>query len=234
MREKLRRWRRILARLLAVGFGMLLALIVAYRFVPVALPNVIIERYVEAYAQGNFAFSARHDWVSSDQIAPAMKLAVIAAEDQRFAENFGFDWDAIRKALQHNERGRSVRGGSTITQQTAKNVFLWGERSWLRKGLEAGITVLLETFWSKERILTVYLNSIEFGSGIFGVEAAAHHYFHKPASRLSSREAALLAAVLPNPIRYKVQAPSGYVVRRQQWILRQMRQLGGTATVADL
>ncbi|MGL5120314.1 MAG: monofunctional biosynthetic peptidoglycan transglycosylase, partial [Plesiomonas shigelloides] len=146
----------------------------------------------------------------------------------------GFDWDAIRKALQHNERGRSVRGGSTITQQTAKNVFLWGERSWLRKGLEAGITVLLETFWSKERILTVYLNSIEFGPGIFGVEAAAHHYFHKPASRLTSREAALLAAVLPNPIRYKVQAPSGYVVRRQQWILRQMRQLGGTATVADL
>ncbi|MGL4771651.1 MAG: transglycosylase domain-containing protein, partial [Plesiomonas shigelloides] len=145
MREKLRRWRRILVRLLAVGFGMLLALIVAYRFVPVALPNVIIERYVEAYAQGNFSFSARHDWVSSDQIAPAMKLAVIAAEDQRFAENFGFDWDAIRKALQHNERGRSVRGGSTITQQTAKNVFLWGERSWLRKGLEAGITVLLET-----------------------------------------------------------------------------------------
>ncbi|MGL5186081.1 MAG: monofunctional biosynthetic peptidoglycan transglycosylase, partial [Plesiomonas shigelloides] len=142
--------------------------------------------------------------------------------------------DAIRKALQHNERGRSVRGGSTITQQTAKNVFLWGERSWLRKGLEAGITVLLETFWSKERILTVYLNSIEFGPGIFGVEAAAHHYFHKPASRLTSREAALLAAVLPNPIRYKVQAPSGYVVRRQQWILRQMRQLGGTATVADL
>ncbi|MGL4458816.1 MAG: monofunctional biosynthetic peptidoglycan transglycosylase, partial [Plesiomonas shigelloides] len=127
-----------------------------------------------------------------------------------------------------------VRGGSTITQQTAKNVFLWGERSWLRKGLEAGITVLLETFWSKERILTVYLNSIEFGPGIFGVEAAAHHYFHKPASRLSSREAALLAAVLPNPIRYKVQAPSGYVVRRQQWILRQMRQLGGTTTVADL
>ncbi|MGL4269009.1 MAG: monofunctional biosynthetic peptidoglycan transglycosylase [Plesiomonas sp.] len=234
MMVKFRQWGRTLARILAVGFGLLVALIVAYRFLPVALPSVIVERYVQAYAAGNFAFTVHHDWVSSDQIAPAMKLAVIAAEDQRFVENFGFDWEAIRKAMQHNERRRTVRGGSTITQQTAKNVFLWSDRSWLRKGLEAGITVLLESLWSKDRILTVYLNSIEFGPGIFGVEAAAHYYFHKPARRLSSREAALLAAVLPNPIRYKVQAPSGYVVHRQQWILRQMRQLGGTAMLTDL
>lgn len=171
---------------------------------------------------------AHSDWVSMADISPWMGLAVIAAEDQKFPEHWGFDVPAIEKALAHNERNESrIRGASTLSQQTAKNLFLWDGRSWLRKGLEAGLTLGIETVWSKKRILTVYLNIAEFGDGIFGVEAAAQRYFHKPASRLSVSEAALLAAVLPNPLRYKANTPSGYVRSRQAWIMRQMRQLGG-------
>lgn len=221
-------------RMIAAVFSVLLSSVILYSVLPVALPSVIIERVISARIEGAEAYPITHWWVSSDAISPQMKLAVIAAEDQRFPDSFGFDFQAIEQALQHNEHSRRVRGGSTISQQTAKNVFLWGDRSWLRKGFEAGVTVLIELFWSKDRILTVYLNSIEFGQGIFGVEAAARHYFHKPASRLTATEAALLAAVLPNPIRYKVQAPSGYVLQRQRWILRQMRQLGGVAMLASL
>ena len=163
-----------------------------------------------------------------DEISPWMGLAVIAAEDQKFPDHWGFDVPAIEKALAHNERNENrIRGASTLSQQTAKNLFLWDGRSWLRKGLEVGLTVGIETVWSKKRILTVYLNIAEFGDGIFGVEAAAQRYFHKPASRLTPAEAALLAAVLPNPIRFRADAPSGYVHSRQAWILRQMRQLGG-------
>ncbi len=154
-----------------------------------------------------------------------MALAVIAAEDQKFPEHWGFDVDAIETAL--GSEGERMRGASTLSQQTAKNLFLWDGRSWVRKGLEAGLTVGIETVWTKRRILTVYLNIAEFGQGTFGVEAAAQRYFHKPASRLTIAEAALLAAVLPNPIRFRADAPSGYVRQRQQWIMRQMRQLGG-------
>lgn len=157
-----------------------------------------------------------------------MALAVIAAEDQKFPEYAGFDMAAIRAALAHNERdGARVRGGSTLSQQMVKNLFLWDGRSWLRKGLEAGITVGVELVWTKRRILTVYLNIVEFGPGIFGVQQAAKHFFNKPASRLTAGEEALLAAVLPNPIRFRVNAPSRYVSQRQQWILRQMSQIGG-------
>jgi len=161
-----------------------------------------------------------------DKISPWMALAVIAAEDQKFPEHWGFDVGAIQQVLDNNS-GERMRGASTLSQQTAKNLFLWDGRSWLRKGLEAGMTVGIETVWTKRRILTVYLNIAEFGPGIFGAEAAAQRYFHKPASRLTIAEAALLAAVLPNPIRFRADAPSGYVRQRQQWIMRQMRQLGG-------
>ena len=155
-------------------------------------------------------------------------LAVIAAEDQKFPEHWGFDVAAIEKALDHNERHENrVRGASTLSQQTVKNLFLWDGRSWVRKGLEAGLTLGVETVWSKKRILTVYLNIAEFGDGVFGVEAASQRYFGKPASRLTMSEAALLAAVLPNPLRFKASTPSGYVRSRQAWIMRQMRQLGG-------
>ena len=186
----------------------------------------MVERQIGAWLQGDFGYVAHSDWVSMDEISPWMGLAVIAAEDQTFPDHWGFDVAAIEKALSHNERNENrIRGASTLSQQTVKNLFLWDGRSWLRKGLEAGLTV--ETVWSKKRILTVYLNIAEFGDGVFGVEAAAQRYFGKPASRLTQSEAALLAAVLPNPLRFKAAAPSGYVRSRQAWILRQMRQLGG-------
>jgi monofunctional glycosyltransferase len=219
---------RILLRVavvLAVFWGGGIAI---FSVMPVPFSAVMVERQLGAIFSGNFHYLAHSDWVSMDEMTPWMGLAVIAAEDQKFPDHWGFDVSAIEKALAHNERNeRRIRGASTLSQQTAKNLFLWDGRSWLRKGLEAGLTVGIETVWSKKRILTVYLNIAEFGEGIFGVEAASQHYFHKPASKLTMSEAALLAAVLPNPMLYRADAPSGYVRSRQAWILRQMRQLGG-------
>lgn len=216
-------WR--VAIVLAVFWGGGIAL---FSIVPVPFSAVMVERQIGAWLQGDFGYVAHSDWVSMDEISPWMGLAVIAAEDQTFPDHWGFDVAAIEKALSHNERNENrIRGASTLSQQTVKNLFLWDGRSWLRKGLEAGLTVGVETVWSKKRILTVYLNIAEFGDGVFGVEAAAQRYFGKPASRLTPSEAALLAAVLPNPLRFKAAAPSGYVRSRQAWILRQMRQLGG-------
>ncbi|MBZ0058108.1 monofunctional biosynthetic peptidoglycan transglycosylase [Leclercia adecarboxylata] len=220
--------RRIVIRILlvmAVFWGGGIAL---FSFLPVPFSAVMVERQLGNWLSGNFSYIAHSDWVSMDEISPWMGLAVIAAEDQKFPEHWGFDVGAIEKALAHNERNESrIRGASTLSQQTAKNLFLWDGRSWIRKGFEAGLTLGIETVWSKKRILTVYLNIAEFGEGVFGVEAASQRYFNKPASRLTASEAALLAAVLPNPIRFKASAPSGYVRSRQAWILRQMRQLGG-------
>ncbi|EMR0586806.1 monofunctional biosynthetic peptidoglycan transglycosylase [Citrobacter freundii] len=208
--------------------------ITLFSVMPVPFSAVMVERQLGAWLSGDFGYVAHSDWVSMDEISPWMGLAVIAAEDQKFPELWGFDVSAIEKALAHNERNENrIRGASTLSQQTAKNLFLWDGRSWVRKGLEAGLTLGMETVWSKKRILTVYLNIAEFGDGIFGVEAAAQRYFHKPASRLSLSEAALLAAVLPNPLRFKANAPSGYVRSRQAWIIRQMRQLGGESFMRE-
>nr|HBK4932062.1 monofunctional biosynthetic peptidoglycan transglycosylase [Citrobacter freundii] len=207
--------RRIFLRVvvvLAVFWGGGIAL---FSVMPVPFSAVMVERQLGAWLSGDFGYVAHSDWVSMDEISPWMGLAVIAAEDQKFPDHWGFDVTAIEKALAHNERNENrIRGASTLSQQTAKNLFLWDGRSWVRKGLEAGLTLGMETVWSKKRILTVYLNIAEFGDGIFGVEAAAQRYFHKPASRLSLSEAALLAAVLPNPLRFKANAPSGYVRNR--------------------
>ncbi|ENM7898134.1 monofunctional biosynthetic peptidoglycan transglycosylase [Citrobacter freundii] len=208
--------------------------IALFSVMPVPFSAVMVERQLGAWLSGDFGYVAHSDWVSMDEISPWMGLAVIAAEDQKFPEHWGFDVSAIEKALAHNERNENrIRGASTLSQQTAKNLFLWDGRSWVRKGLEAGLTLGMETVWSKKRILTVYLNIAEFGDGIFGVEAAAQRYIHKPASRLSLSEAALLAAVLPNPLRFKANAPSGYVRSRQAWIMRQMRQLGGESFMRE-
>ncbi|OVZ86183.1 monofunctional biosynthetic peptidoglycan transglycosylase [Yersinia intermedia] len=205
-----------------------LAGILIFAFLPVPFSMVMIERQLGAWLTGDFSYVAHSDWVPMDEISPYMALAVMAAEDQKFPEHWGFDVGAIESALSHNQRNQNrIRGASTLSQQTAKNLFLWDGRSWVRKGLEVGLTAGIELIWTKRRILTVYLNIAEFGEGIFGVEAAARHFFNKPASKLSASEAALLAAVLPNPLRFKVNVPSGYVISRQQWILRQMRQLGG-------
>ncbi len=168
-----------------------------------------------------------HQWVPLEALSPKLQLAVVCAEDQAFLEHWGFDFQAIGEALEHNRKSRRIRGASTISQQTAKNVFLWPGRSWLRKGLEVYFTFLIETFWSKERIMTVYLNVIEFGDGIYGAEAAARHFFNKSASQVSREEAALLAAVLPNPLKRNPARPSSLVYHRQQWILGQMRMWGG-------
>ncbi|MBA7941924.1 MULTISPECIES: monofunctional biosynthetic peptidoglycan transglycosylase [unclassified Citrobacter] len=226
--------RRIFLRaviVLAVFWGGGIAL---FSVMPVPFSAVMIERQLGAWLSGDFGYVAHSDWVSMDEISPWMGLAVIAAEDQKFPDHWGFDVSAIEKALAHNERNENrIRGASTLSQQTAKNLFLWDGRSWVRKGLEAGLTLGIETVWSKKRILTVYLNIAEFGDGVFGVEAASQRYFHKPASRLSPSEAALLAAVLPNPLRFKASAPSGYVRSRQAWIIRQMRQLGGESFMRE-
>jgi monofunctional biosynthetic peptidoglycan transglycosylase len=194
---------------------------------------MMVERRIESWFDDK-PYTSHYQWVSLDQISPAMGVAVIAAEDQKFAEHFGFDWQAIEKALEHNGRNTRTKGASTLTQQTAKNLFLWSDRSWPRKGLEAYFTVLLEALWPKRRILETYLNVAEFGDGVYGVEAAAQKYFRKPASRLNGSEAALLAAVLPSPRNYKVNAPSAYVRERQQWILNQMGQIGGVAALKAL
>lgn len=170
-----------------------------------------------------------HTWKSWREIAPELMLAVVAAEDQRFPEHSGFDLHAIERAAQHNRRGGSVRGASTLTQQVAKNLFLWPGRSYLRKGLEAGLTVLLELCWSKQRILEVYVNVAQFGDAIYGAEAASNRFFSKPACRLTAAEAALLAAVLPDPESLHADRPSGYVKKRQRWILSQMTALGGVS-----
>ena len=159
-------------------------------------------------------------------ISPNMVQAAVAAEDNSFPYHFGFDFEAIRKALRHNEHSRRLRGASTISQQTAKNVFLWPSRSYLRKGIEAYFTLLIEVFWTKERIMAVYLNIVEMGDGVYGVEAASQKYFHKPASKLSQSEAAMLAAILPSPIKRNPARPSRFLLNAQYQIIVAMRQLG--------
>jgi monofunctional biosynthetic peptidoglycan transglycosylase len=176
----------------------------------------------------------RHEWVSWDEISGHVAVAVIAAEDQKFPLHDGFDFDAIDQALDDAGRGRRQRGASTISQQVAKNLFLWPGHSWVRKGLEVWFTIWVEALWPKRRILEIYLNSAEFGRGVWGVESASRRYFGKPAARLTGPEAALLAAVLPSPKRLHVANPSAYVRRRQDWILIQMNRLGGTRLLESL
>jgi monofunctional glycosyltransferase len=176
----------------------------------------------------------RYHWAGLDEISPHAAMAVIAAEDQLFPFHPGFDLDAIREAAERNARSKRTRGASTISQQVAKNLFLWPERSFVRKGLEAWFTVLIEFMWPKERTLEMYLNVAEFGRGVYGVEAAARRYYRKPAARLDRYEAATLAAVLPNPRRFRVERPSPYVVSRRDWIVAQMRGLGGPSYLKGL
>lgn len=202
-----------------------LTLVLLFGYLPVPYTGVMLERQLSAWLDGKPQYQARHQWRALTQISPNLLQAVVAAEDQKFLQHHGFDLQAIEKALVYNSKGRKVRGASTISQQTAKNVFLWTGRSWARKGLESGLTLLIEGAWGKQRILEVYLNSIEFGPGVFGAEAAAQRYFGISAAKLSRQQAALLAAVLPNPHRFLVQAPSPYVRKRQQWIQKQMQQL---------
>jgi len=228
-------YRRVLRGVLFVALGWiaLSALCVALlRLVdPWTSAFMLCERWLAW--QSDQPLTLRWQWVDRERIAQSMQLAVIASEDQSFATHHGFDFKSIHQAFEERERGRR-RGASTISQQVAKNLFLWPAQSWWRKGLEAYFTVLIETLWPKRRILEVYLNIAEFGRGVYGVEAAARTYFRKSAAQLSRGEAALLAAVLPSPKRLRAHAPSLYVRSRQRWIDQQMSGLGGTAHLRTL
>ena len=200
-------------------FSILMVLL--YKWLPVPFTPLMAIRYFE-----NPEEEIRHSWVSRQDISRHLQLSVIASEDQNFVKHNGFDFEAIEKAIEDNQKGKRVRGASTISQQTAKNVFLWPGRNWFRKGLEVYFTFLIETLWSKERILEVYLNSIEMGKGIYGAEAAAQHWFGKSAANLSIYEAAAIAAVLPNPREYRANPASNYINQRKNWIVRQMHNYG--------
>jgi monofunctional glycosyltransferase len=202
--------------------------VVALRWIPPVTSGVMVERKLSAMVAGK-AYQVDYRWVPWSRISPHAALAVIASEDQNFPKHHGFDFESIQKAMDAHDKGARLRGASTISQQVAKNVFLWSGRSFVRKGLEACFTVLIETFWSKRRILEVYLNVAELGEGIFGVEAASQRFFRKPAARLVPAEAAVLAAVLPNPIRFRANRPSAYVEERRAAIMFQMELLGGTS-----
>ncbi|WP_425929554.1 monofunctional biosynthetic peptidoglycan transglycosylase [Pseudomonas sp. NyZ201] len=208
-------------------------LVLVFRVVPPPGTALMVERKIESWIDGE-PIDLQRDWEPWDRISDDLKVAVIAGEDQKFASHHGFDFTAIQAALAHNERGGAIRGASTLSQQVAKNQFLWSGRSWLRKGLEVWFTALIELFWSKERILEVYLNSAEWDEGVFGAQAAARHHFGVDASRLSRQQASLLAAVLPNPRNWSASHPSTYVARRAGWIRQQMSQLGGDGYLQQL
>ncbi len=225
MRKLLGRIWTILWKTCLAFFVVSIVSVVVYKWVPVLITPLMLIRDVEQFKNGQ-GIIMEHDWVPLEDISPKLQLAVVCSEDQNYLKHFGVDWGAIQKAMKENEKGKRVRGGSTITQQTAKNVFLWQGRSYLRKGFELWFTLLIEVFWSKERIMEVYLNSIEMGNGIYGAEAAAQHWFHKSAKKLSKDEAAAIAAILPNPLRYKANPASSYIVQRKAWIKQQMNFWG--------
>jgi len=201
-------------------------LVFAMRWINPITSSIMVQRQISGLFNGEFDLIKYH-WVDYDDISKYMPIAIVAAEDQNFPNHFGFDFKQIEKALKENKRGRRVRGASTITQQVAKNLFLWEGKSFVRKGIEAYYTLLIELLWDKQRILEVHMNIAEMGDKIFGVGTASVAYFKKPAIKLTISQAALLAAILPNPKKYSAVKPSGYVRGRQNWIIRQINSLGG-------
>jgi len=225
-RPRRRRWRRLL------WLPLLLPVLMALQVLPLRWIDPPVSMFMlirQAEGLGEPGFVLRRQWRDLDAIAACLPISVVAAEDQAFPHHAGFDFEAIERALESNAGGGRVRGGSTLSQQVAKNLYLWSGGGYLRKGIEAGYTLLIEAFWPKRRILEVYVNIAEFGDGIYGAEAAAQAFFGKPASRLGDAECARLAAVLPNPKVYDAARPGPYVQRRAAWIQRQVRQLGGPA-----
>lgn len=231
-------WLRVIARgiLLLVLAGLLLAVgsVLLFRWVNPPYTAFMAETRLAAWRAGDSSYVFRHTWVNLERISPNLPLAVVASEDQKFPDHHGFDVEAIERAYALNQHSHRVHGASTISQQVAKNLFLWSGRSYFRKGLEAGYTVLIEAAWPKRRILEVYLNVAEFGYGTYGAEAAAQRFFHKSAARLTRSDAATLAAVLPSPERYSAGAPSRYVLQRRDWILGQMQALGGPDMLSEI
>jgi monofunctional glycosyltransferase len=206
-------------------FGISLFMVVLYKFVPVPFTPLMVIRAIENKVAGKENYFS-HDWEPLENISVNLQKAVIASEDGTFLTHNGFDFIAMQKALKNNERGRRIKGGSTISQQTAKNVFLWHGRSYIRKALEAYFTVLIEIIWGKERIMEVYLNSIEMGNGVYGAQAAAEHWYRKDAANLTKKQAAGIAAILPNPRKYTATSSSSYINRRKDKIQRVMRTIG--------
>jgi monofunctional glycosyltransferase len=207
--------------------------VLALRWVHPVTSAYMLEARIHAASSGNTHYHTEYEWVDLEHISPNAAIAVVASEDQQFPFHAGFDFNSIREAVRASERGKKLRGASTISQQVAKNLFLWNG-GFVRKALEAYFTVLIEAIWPKERILEVYLNIAQFGEGVYGVEAAAHRFFHKPASRLTSSEASLLAVVLPNPVKMHVDRPSSYVLMRRDQNLEQMRALGGPSYLRSI
>ncbi len=199
--------------------------VIFFKWVPVPATPLMLVRYFEQKEAGKETVW-KHDWVSLEEISKNLQLAVISSEDQNFLKHNGFDMKAIEKAYGNNQKGKKVRGASTISQQTAKNVFLLPHRSWVRKGLETYVTFFMELIWTKERIMEVYLNSIEMGNGIYGAEAASQYWFKKSASRLSKSEAAAIAAILPRPLKYRANPATIYIANRKLWIMKQMSFYG--------
>lgn len=200
--------------------------VLLYRWMPPLITPIMVFDKVKSFFEKEKEFNLRYDWTPIDEISPYMTLAVIASEDQRFADHFGFDIKAIEEAFKENMEGGRIRGASTISQQVAKNLFLWPSRDYFRKALEAYYTFLMEILWSKQRIVEMYVNIAEMGYGIYGVQSASEIFYKKDAKNLTRNETALLAAVLPNPKRFSVKNPSGYILGRRNWVVRQMYQLG--------
>jgi monofunctional glycosyltransferase len=222
---------RSLAILVLAWLALSWLLVLLLRFVPPWTSAVMLERQTGAWLRGEQNFHLRQHWVPWGQISPYVPLAMVAGEDQKFPYHHGFDFGSIQNAMDAADEGKRLRGASTISQQTAKNLFLWSGRSFVRKGLEAYFTVLIELTWPKQRILEMYVNIAELGDGIYGVGAASDAYFHTPPARLSPVQAARLAAVLPSPRRLHADRPSAYVLRRAGWIQQQMEQLGGPSYI---
>ena len=222
MIKKISRW---LWKAFLWFLGLSIATVIIFKWVPIPITPLMITRAIENKLDGNDAVLS-HDWVPLEEISPNLQKAVIASEDGNFLKHNGFDFAAMQKAFKNNQKGRKLKGGSTISQQTAKNVFLWQGRSYLRKGLEAYFTVLIELIWGKERIMEVYLNSIEMGNGVYGAQEAARVWYRTTAINLTKREAAGIAAILPNPRKYKASGSSSYIERRKDRIMRNMRHIG--------
>lgn len=220
----MKKLQKLLQWIVLLFFGSTIFFVVLYRFVPVPLTPLMIIRCAQQVSRGE-KIRLKHHWVPLEEMSKYLPVAVMASEDQRFLQHHGFDVVEIQNAIEERQSGKRLRGGSTISQQTAKNVFLWPRSSWVRKGFEAYFTVLIELCWSKERIMEVYLNSIEMGDGIYGAEAVAQQHFSRPAKKLSPANCALVAATLPNPLKYSSKNPSRHVLKRQTAIMRQMKHI---------
>ena len=216
---------RLIWKIMLWFFGLSILSVIIFKWIPIPFTPLMVIRIIEFKSDNQDAIYS-HDWVPLEEISTNLQKAVIASEDGNFLKHNGFDFEAMQKAFKNNQKGKKLKGGSTISQQTAKNVFLWQGRSYVRKGLEAYFTVLIELIWGKERIMEVYLNSIEMGNGVYGAEEAARYWYKTTAKDLTKREAAGIPAILPNPRKYKAMNSSPYIERRKDRIMRVMRHLG--------